>query len=126
MGRGQHQKLMVISLQKTCLKLLELSCWQLCQVQQLGMASQETQLGRSQTQKVDQVYHIIVFGSKNFFQQLNIVIKQDIQRGGKAVLDDTGWKWGETRGGLSNNERKPHEDVFKVLTLCLTFTRIRR
>jgi hypothetical protein len=66
------------------------------------------------------------FDTKAFFQQVNNDIKQDIQPGGKAVLDETGWQWLGTHGGLVHIERKPHEDVFKVLTLCLTFSRIQR
>ena len=62
--------------------------------------------------------------TKAFFQQVNIDIKQDIQPGGNAVVDETCWGWKGTHGGLVHIERKPHTDAFKVLTLCLTFSGI--
>ncbi len=81
--------------------------------------------GVKQTQ-LDKFIEYLSFDTKAFFQQLNQDIKQHIQPGGDAVLDETGWPWLGLHGGLLHIERKPHENVFKVLTLCLTFSRTHR
>jgi len=80
----------------------------------------------SKNKKLARFIKYLSFDTKAFFQQVNNDIKQDIQPGGEATLDETGWQWLGTHPGLVHIERKPHKNVFKVLTLCLVFSRIQQ
>ena len=81
-----------------------------------------TRKGVKQTQ-LDKFIEYLNFDTRAFIQQFNQDIKQHIQSGGDAVLNETGWPWLGFHEGLLHIERKPHENVFKILTLCFTFSR---
>ncbi|MGH2612278.1 MAG: hypothetical protein ACRDFB_04435, partial [Rhabdochlamydiaceae bacterium] len=66
------------------------------------------------------------YDPKSFFEIINNNFKECITPGDNATLDETMWGWLGDHMGSVHIERKPHEDGFKVLTLCFEFKQTKR